>query len=218
VLNTALGTFHIGIYVFDDVEVLDFAGPYEVFTTASRMHVRDHPGSELFRVYNLSEGTQATPEQITSVRARAGLRVLPDADFTNHPTLDVLIVPGGVVAAAMAKPHVIDWIRHTAAHTKMTASVCTGAFLLAKAGLLAGKRVTTHWEDIDDLRAMFPTLIVEANTRWVDEGNIVTSAGISAGIDMSLHLVERLAGRELALRTAHQMEFDWTENQHQASI
>lgn len=217
-LNTALGTFHIGIYVFDDVEVLDFAGPYEVFTTASRMHVRDHLGSELFCVYNLSEGTQATPEQITSVRARAGLRVLPDADFTNHVTLDVLIVPGGVVAAAMAKPHVIDWIRHTAAHTKMTASVCTGAFLLAKAGLLAGKRVTTHWEDIDDLRAMFPTLIVEANTRWVDEGNIVTSAGISAGIDMSLHLVERLAGRELALRTAHQMEFDWTENQHQASI
>lgn len=217
-LNTALGTFHIGIYVFDDVEVLDFAGPYEVFTTASRMHARDHPGSELFRAYNLSEGTQATPEQIPSVRARAGLRVLPDADFTNHVTLDVLIVPGGVVAAAMAKPHVIDWIRHTAAHTKITASVCTGAFLLAKAGLLAGKRVTTHWEDIDDLRAMFPTLIVEANTRWVDEGNIVTSAGISAGIDMSLHLVERLAGRELALRTAHQMEFDWTENQHQASI
>lgn len=153
-----LSTFHIGIYVFNDMEVLDFAGPYEVFTTASRMHARDHPGSELFCVYNVSEITPvtATPGQITSVRARAGLRVLPDADFTNHPTIDVLIVPGGIVDAELAKPHVIDWIRDIAAQTKITASVCTGAFLLAKAGLLAGKRATTHWEDVDDLRAMFP--------------------------------------------------------------
>ena len=84
--------------------------------------------------------------------------------------------------------------------------------MLAKAGLLEGKSSTTHWEDIDDLRALFPTLHVKENMRWVDEGSIVTSAGISAGIDMSLHLVERLMGQELALNTARQMEFDWTQN------
>ncbi len=232
------GTFCIGIYLFNDVEVLDFAGPYEVFTTASRMHARDHPGTELFRVYNVSDAsvgsmepsrltqglkqgltqglTQGrTQDRTSSRRARAGLSVLTDVDFTNCPSLDVLIVPGGVVDAEMAKPDVIDWIRNTDAHTAITASICTGAFLLAQAGLLTGKRATTHWEDIGDLGVRFPTLTVVENMRWVDEGHIVTSAGISAGMDMSLHLVERLAGRALALRTARQMEFDWTDNPRQ---
>jgi transcriptional regulator GlxA family with amidase domain len=90
--------------------------------------------------------------------------------------------------------------------------VCTGAFLLAQARLVAGKAVTTHWEDIDDLKAMFPGLDVRTGVRWVDEGAIVTSAGISAGIDMSLHLVERLGGRALAERTARQLDVDWVEN------
>jgi transcriptional regulator GlxA family with amidase domain len=100
----------------------------------------------------------------------------------------------------------------------LVASICTGAFLLAKAGVLDGKAVTTHWEDIDDLKAMFPGLDVRTGQRWVDEGTVVTSAGISAGIDMSLHLVERLAGRALAERTARQMEFDWTENPRARAI
>ena len=91
----------------------------------------------------------------------------------------------------------------------MTASVCTGAFLLAKAGLLHGKTVTTHWDDLDDLHAQFPDLTVRGDTRWIDEGTIVTSAGISAGIDMSLHLVARLAGEELGVRTARQMDYAW---------
>lgn len=91
----------------------------------------------------------------------------------------------------------------------MTASICTGAFLLAKAALLDGKTVTTHWEDLDNLRAQFPELTVRGDTRWIDEGSIVTSAGISAGIDMSLHLVERLEGEELAVRTARQMDYAW---------
>ncbi|RMU72604.1 ThiJ/PfpI protein [Pseudomonas syringae pv. aptata] len=94
----------------------------------------------------------------------------------------------------------------------MVAAVCTGAFLLARTGKLAGKQVTTHWEDIDDLKEMFPSVDVLSTLRWVDEGSFVTSAGISAGIDMSLHLVERLHSRELAERTALQMDFDWTEN------
>ncbi len=100
----------------------------------------------------------------------------------------------------------------TSEHVQLTASICTGAFLLAKAGLLNGKSATTHWEDIDDLRAMFPCLAVKENTRWVDEGEIITSAGISAGIDMSLHIIERLINQDLAIKTAKQMEFDWTQN------
>jgi transcriptional regulator GlxA family with amidase domain len=91
------------------------------------------------------------------------------------------------------------------------ASVCTGAFLLAQAGLLDGQEVTTHWDDLADLRAAYPQLSVRGERRWIDNGRTLTSGGISAGIDMSLHLVERLAGRELALRTARQMEYDWNE-------
>lgn len=196
----------VGIYVFNDVEVLDFAGPYEVFTTASRMARRDHPDSpDPFSV--LTIGMTGEP-----VRARAGLSVYPDFALRRHPAVDLLLIPGGVVTAELETPEVIDWIAETAAQARLTASVCTGAFLLAKAGLLDGKSATTHWEDIADLRAMFPALKVTEGCRWVDEGRIVSSAGISAGIDMSLHLVERLAGRQLAERTARQMDFDWTEN------
>ena len=196
---------HIGIHVFDQVEVLDFAGPYEVFTTAARVHGRSHPGAPLFEVCTIAASREA-------VRARAGLLVLPDFAFDDHPPLDVLIVPGGVVTAELARPEVIEWIARQAGQLRILASVCTGAFLLAQAGVLAGRAVTTHWEDIADLRAMFPALEVHEGLRWVDEGAVVSSAGISAGIDMSLHLVERLAGRALAERTARQLEFDWTEN------
>jgi len=197
-------TFTIGIHVFDQVEVLDFAGPYEVFTCAARLHRRT-VDEDLFRVLTIARS--ADP-----VRARAGLPVLPDTTFGTHPPLDLVIVPGGVVTAELEQPSVIDWVRRVAGATKLTASVCTGAFLLAKAGVLDGKAATTHWEDVDDLKAMFPGLDVRTGVRWVDEGAVVSSAGISAGIDMSLHLVERLAGRALAERTARQLDFDWTEN------
>jgi transcriptional regulator GlxA family with amidase domain len=196
----------VGIFVFDDIEVLDFAGPYEVFTTASRVSRKRHPERpEPFQVGLVGAGGRP-------VRARAGLRIQPDHDYDDHPPIDVLIVPGGVVTAALDDAATVAWIGEVAASAQLTASVCTGAFLLARAGLLKDKAVTTHWEDIDALKAMFPGLDVRAGLRWVDEGAIVSSAGISAGIDMSLHLVERLAGRALAEATARQMEFDWTEN------
>ena len=204
-------TRSVGIFVFEKVEVLDFAGPFEVFTTASRMAARlDRSAPAPFRVFTVAR----TKVQL---RAHTGLSVLPDHDFASHPPIDVLIVPGGVVTDELAKQDVIAWIAKCAARSVVTASVCTGAFLLAKAGLLDGKSATTHWEDIAELKSMFPTTRVIENTRWVDEGAVVTSAGISAGIDMSLHLVERLAGRALAERTARQMEFDWTENPQPSS-
>lgn len=196
-------SLRVGIYVFDEVEVLDFAGPYEVFTTASRVHRREQPAlPEPFTVCAIGRTRAA-------VRARAGLSVLPDTDFAGHPPLDVLIIPGGVITAELGRPEVIAWIAATAQQARLVASVCTGAFLLAQAGVLNGHAATTHWEDVADLRAMFPGLAVRDGVRWVDEGGVVTSAGISAGIDMSLHLVARLAGRELAGLTARQMDFDW---------
>lgn len=199
-------TCAVGIYLFADVEVLDFAGPFEVFTTASRVFRKSSPTApDPFTVCTIARGGGP-------VRARAGLEVRPDCSVDRHPPLDVLIVPGGVVTAELANPDVLRWIATVARGTQITASVCTGAFLLAAAGLLDGRSVTTHWEDIDELRAMFPGLAAWTGVRWIDEGPVVTSAGISAGIDMSLHLVERLAGRDLALRTARQMDFDWTEN------
>ncbi len=195
----------IGIYVFDDVEVLDFAGPYEVFTCATRMAPKLTPDAAApFRVRTIGATT-------AMLRARAGLSVLPEADFAGAGAIDVLIVPGGVVTNEQTKPDVIAWIAATAARSELTASVCTGALLLAQAGLLDGQEATTHWADVEELRAGFPLVRVIEQRRWIDNGAIVTSGGISAGIDMSLHLVERLAGRELALRTAHLMEYDWNE-------
>jgi transcriptional regulator GlxA family with amidase domain len=194
---------NIGIFLFEDIEALDFAGPYEVFTTANRVAQKSGL-TQPFTVFSVAASAQV-------VRVRAGMTVVPDVTFSDTPVIDVLIVPGGVVTAEMQKPVAIDWIKQTSSSARLTASVCTGVFLLAKAGVVTNQKVTTHWEDIDDLRRQYPDLTVDDNVRWVDEGQIVTSAGISAGIDMSLHLVERLAGRELALATARQMEFDWQE-------
>ncbi|MBD8495018.1 DJ-1/PfpI family protein [Pseudomonas syringae] len=199
-------SLNIGIYVFDDVEVLDFAGPYEVFTTATRMHARNSRDDHaLFNVFTIGRTT-------APVRARAGLKVDPDYSIHDHPPLDCLIVPGGVITAEMEKADVIEWISQQSVPGRVVAAVCTGAFLLARTGKLTGRQVTTHWEDIADLKEMFPSIDVLSTLRWVDEGAFVTSAGISAGIDMSLHLVERMHDRALAERTALQMDFDWTEN------
>lgn len=197
----------VAILVFDQVEVLDFAGPYEVFTTASRVHQRpcdEAPSgrSALFEV-------RAVARTREPVRARAGLQVLPDADFNACSQVDVLIVPGGVVDAAQQCPDTLAWIARLAGTAQITASVCTGCFLLAASGVLRTERVTTHWEDLDDLRRQFPRLEVCDTVRWVDLGTLITSAGISAGMDMSLHLVERLGGEALALRTARQMDYAW---------
>ena len=193
------------IYLFPEVEILDFAGPYEVFTTASRVFKRRNPGSdEPFRVV-----TAARTQSI--VRARAGLNLMPDFSLQNCPTSDLLVVPGGVVAKEVSDQQVIEWVRCRSREASITASVCTGAFILAEAGLLQGRAATTHWEDIADLRAQFSNVLVRESVRWVDEGEIVTSGGIAAGIDMSLHLVSRIAGAELAIATARQLEVQYSD-------
>lgn len=193
-------TIAVAVYVFDNVEVLDFAGPFEVFTTASRLFGRRSPGQpEPFKTFTVAKSSEP-------IRARAGLRVLPDFTLGSCPAPGLLLIPGGVVDQELKDAAVVGWIAQAACTATITASVCTGAFMLARAGLLAGKSATTHWEDIAALRTAFPDITVKENVRWVDEGAIFSSAGIAAGIDMSLHLVARLAGVELAQATARQMD------------
>ncbi len=192
---------NIGIYIYHQAEVLDFAGPFEVFSTASRICENDRP----FNTFLVAESTE-------TVHARGGFTVQPNFGFHDHPPIDVLIVAGGVHKEEMLKPEVIDWIARRAKQTTITASVCTGAFLLAQAEVLQAQKVTSHWEDIPDLRRLLPTLDLVEGVRWVDEGSVVTSGGISAGIDISLHLVGKLYDYGLAEKTARQMEFSWTKN------
>ncbi|VTY39332.1 Isonitrile hydratase [Xylophilus ampelinus] len=201
----AMATRRVAILAFDGMEVLDFAGPFEVFTTASRVHGRQRPGEvPPFSVHSVAL-------RPGSVRARAGLAMLPDHTLDDAPAAELLLVPGGVVDACMDDARLLHWVAQAHAGAQVTASVCTGAFVLAQAGVLASGPCTTHWEDVADLQAAFPALQVDGTRRWVDQGRIVTSAGISAGIDMSLHLVARLAGRALAEATARQMDYRWVD-------
>jgi transcriptional regulator GlxA family with amidase domain len=188
----------VGILLFDDVEVLDFAGPFEVFSVAARLAVRSG-GHASFQVRTFAAKAP--------VRARHGLEVTSSASLDECPA-DIVIVPGGVVDAAMKDKALTEWIARASSKAALTASVCTGAFLLAQAGLVSGT-VTTHWADIPDLRAAFPQLTVVENVPFVDQGNLITSAGISAGIEMSLYLVGEILGREAAVKTARQMQYGW---------
>lgn len=190
---------NIGIYIYDQAEVLDFSGPFEVFSTASRV---------------CTDGDPFTPFLVSQtgdiVTARGGYKVVPHYGFDNHPPIDVPIVVGGVHTAEMLKPPVIAWIKEQAKTAQLMTSICTGAFLLAAAEVITKDSVTTHWEDIPDLRQQYPDLDVREGIRWVDAEKVVTSGGISAGIDMSLYLVSKLHSQALAQKTAKQMEFDWT--------
>ena len=199
-------TMNVGIYIYNEVEVLDFAGPFEVFSTAARVKARITPDlPDLFNVFTIGE-------EMTPILARGRLQIVPKYSISDHPKIHLLIIPGGIVTDELEKGHVVSWIKTSSNIADISASICTGAFLLAKAGLLESKAATTHWEDINDLSSMFPDIELKKDVRWVDEGNVVTSAGISAGIDMSLHLVSRVDSKDLAIRTAKQMEYDWSRN------
>lgn len=196
-------TRSVGIYIYPEVEVLDFAGPFEVFNTASRVFLRTHPEKQPpFEIKVIGATMQ-------SVLARGSLEVLPHTTITQTSQLDVLIIPGGIVDLELGHVDLVEWIQLIHRRTELTASVCTGSFLLAQAGLLDGLQATTHWDDLEDFRIKFPNVEVLSGQRWVEQGKIITSAGISAGIDMSLHLVARLEGENLAERTARQLDYSW---------
>jgi transcriptional regulator GlxA family with amidase domain len=189
------------LFVFDDAEVMDVAGPYEVFSVAGRRH-----GLEPFSVTLVAE----RPGLVT---LRNGFRVEPHTTIARAPAADLLVLPGGMgTRRDMHNPVVLDWIRRSAPRAELLLSVCTGALLLASAGLLDGLEATTHHGALDLLRETAPGARVREGVRFVDNGRVVLSAGISAGIDMSLHVVERLLGEDLAEEAASYMEYHWDRN------
>lgn len=189
---------NIGIFVYDEAEVLDFSGPFEVFSTANRLK---GSGVNVFLVGETGE----------IVTARGVYQVLPHYSFDTHPPIDLLVIVGGVHREVMHSTKVLNWVCGVEKSATRVASVCTGAFILANAGLLNGLMVTTHWEDIPNLIEEFPELTVVKDKRWVSAGKYTTSGGISAGIDMSLYLVSELYSPEFAEQVAHQMEYNWEQ-------
>ena len=188
----------VGILLFDDVEVLDFAGPYEVLTGT-----RDDAGQPYVDVVTIGPTAE--------VMCRGGLRVRPTYAVGDSPPLDVLIVPGGPGAddrTPVQDEQLLPFIRERAASTATVASVCTGAFLLGRAGLLDGHRATTHTAALDALRAEFPMVDVVA-AKVVDEGPLLTAAGVSSGVDLALHLLERWFGPEARSRAARGLDGPW---------
>lgn len=186
---------NVAVFLFDGVELLDFAGPADVFSAAGRR----------YKVYTVAE----TTEPILSL---GFVKVVPEFSIQNCPKPDVLVVPGGNTSAPLASPEVIAWIKEVSASTEVTMSVCTGAFILAKAGLLDGQQATTHWAQLARLRKAAPNIDVRDKVRFVDVGKIVTTAGVSAGIDGALHVVDRLSGRTAATWAATGMEYKWNRD------
>ncbi len=194
----------VGILVFDEVEVLDFCGPFEVFASAALPP--EEAGGEERLLYDV----RVVAENPGIVRCRGGLLVQPHHTLADHPPLDLVVLPGGFgTRRERGNPAVLGWIGRQHAAGALTTSVCTGSFLLAATGLLDGRAATSHWQTLEWLRREHPAVDVRAGERIVDEGEIVTSAGVSAGIDMALHVVRRQHGAEIARATARDMEYDW---------
>jgi transcriptional regulator GlxA family with amidase domain len=192
----------IAILLYDGVDLLDSGGPYEVFLTAARLAVRDGAPPP-FEVVTITPGG-------APVTAYGGLVLTPHADAGAIGEIDVLIVPGTIdIDRALEDEALLVSIERACARAAIVASVCTGAFLLAKLGLLADRAWTTHWEDVDLLAQTLDPAGARREVRWVSDGAVTTAAGLSSGIAMSLHLVDRLAGRELAERTGRQLDYDW---------
>jgi transcriptional regulator GlxA family with amidase domain len=187
---------NVAIFIFDEIEVLDFAGPYEVFGATDWLNQ-----GEVFNVFTVAESPG-------TVRSRNGLKIVPNHTLEDCPPPHLLVVPGGYgTRPLLNKSALLEWIRVKAKYAELVMSVCTGALVLARAGLLEGLRVTTHRGALDLLRELAPNATVDPSARFHDNGKILTAAGISAGIDCSLHVVGRLLGSAAATATADYMEY-----------
>ncbi|HQR08429.1 MAG TPA: DJ-1/PfpI family protein [Gemmatales bacterium] len=190
---------HLALFVFDDVEVLDFAGPFEVFSVTQWQ-------SEI-KPFKVS----LVAEKPGPVLARNGLSINPHFGLYNHLPADIILVPGGLgTRREMLNPVVLDWLRKQAQTAELVLSVCTGSLVLGAAGLLDGLAATTHYLRFDLLRQTAPRCQVHEHQRVVDTGKIVTSGGIAVGLDMSFHVVARLLGKDVAVETAKYMEYHWS--------
>ena len=208
---------NVGILIFDDVEVLDFAGPFEVFSrtrTVAGSDSRRTDDSAPFETFTVAR----TRDVITAI---GGLKVVPHYAWADAPPIDILVIPGGFGTRALLNDSgTLVWIQAAAARSRQVTSVCTGALLLAKLGLLKDRRATTHWAGLDLLATIDPTIRVQRDQRVVHDG-IFTSAGVSAGIDMSFAVVEQLCGRAVAAETAHYIEYPWGKDdvpKHQDAV
>ncbi len=194
----------VGILIFPDVEVLDFCGPYEVFSVARLNEERRREEPSPFEVRLIAESAG-------SVKASGGLRIIPDCTVAACPPLDILVVPGGWgTRREINNPPLIDWIAERGRQVETLTSVCTGAMLLGRAGLLDGRCATTHWRSLAWMRESFPTVRVEEKLHVVEDGHVITSARISAGIDMALRVVARYHGEAVAQATARHMEYAYS--------
>jgi transcriptional regulator GlxA family with amidase domain len=199
---------NVGILLFPDVEVLDFAGPFEVFS-----RTRLTPGVESRRSDETAPFNVFTvAKSLTNIVATGGLTLLPGYSFSDHPKIDLLLVPGGFgTRSLLADEETLEWIRNVSLNATLTTSVCTGALLLSKAGLLKGIEATTHWAAMELLESINQAdrlnIRVVRDVRFTDSGKVITSAGVSAGIDMALHVVERMCGKDVADETATYMEY-----------
>ena len=211
-LNNAQLPLTVGILVFDQVEVLDVAGPFEVFTVTRLNKELRQEESSPFRVLLVSENM----DQVSAV---GGLRFTPDVTLDNCPELDLLIVPGGWGTRTQVKnANLLKWIANKSPRTRLTGSVCTGSSLLGEAGLLDGREATTHWRTFDFLRQAAPKAYIREDLRVTMDGSIFTSAGISAGIDMALHIVSYLFGTKTGEATALQMEYPYPQNNQRSKL
>lgn len=190
-------TKHIGILLFDDVEELDAVGPWEVLSWWTRTHPDD--GYDVFLM----------ADALDPVTCAKGMRILPDERVDAAPPLDVLIYPGGRgTRAHLADERRLEWVRAQRASVPLMTSVCTGSLVYAAAGILSNRPATTHWGSIDRLGELDPSIEVRPDDRFVDDGDVITSSGVSAGIDMALHLVARLAGVERAREVRRGIQYD----------
>ena len=196
----------VGILIFDDVEVLDFCGPFEVLSVTRLDESKRMEEPSPFRVLLIAERDKP-------VVTTGKMRVLPDHTLENCPPLDILVIPGGWgTRRELSNAKLLEWIKRRATQVKTLSSVCTGSMLLGEAHLLDGLRATTHWAFLDFMRERFPHVRVESRYHWVEEGNVITSAGISAGIDMALRVVARYFGETVARNTAQRMEYPYPES------
>ena len=185
----------LGMLLFDEVEVLDFCGPFEVFSVTTLA------GSKPIKVITVAETER--------VQARNGLSVNVDFQLDTAPKIDILLIPGGQgTRTEISNTKLIEWIFSRSQEAEMVLSVCTGALLLAKAELLDGLKACTHHKGVDLLRNLAPDCEICLDRRFVDNGKFTLSAGISAGIDMSFYIVQRLFGKEVASETARYMEYN----------
>lgn len=189
---------NVAIFIFDDVEVLDFAGPFEVFNVTS-----DVVDPTPFNTY-----TVALTEE--PVKARGNLSINPNYSIDNCPTPDIILLPGGDGRRHLMKDgRVLSWITKHVDNIEKLLSVCTGAFYIAHSGLLNGLSATTHHGAFSEFRETFPDVTLTEDKRYVENGKIITAGGISAGIDMSLYVVEQLLGKEKLSLTLEEMEWQW---------